>query len=403
MQTFLTSARDWAGALDASDDRRRLLDAVATQGLPTTSDEVWRYAPLRDLDLNAFGAPSPAPHAPTFVESLAAQADIVIRVENGRVLEVAGDVTGVTVTAGRHDSYFRPSKYDEDAFALLNDALNVHSVLVTVDPGVAAGTVLIDHRFGSGASFPRSQVMVERGASVAVVEVWSGGAQALVVPVSEFHVGEDARLTHVAYQRLESSAWHIARTTARLERTGRMHQSVLSLGGHYDRARNDAELVGAGAENQLWTTYLGRGEQIHDLRSHQMHHVGRTQSQLLSKGAAADSSRSVYTGLIEIERGAKRTDARQTNHNLLLSAHAHADSVPNLDIRENDVACAHASSVGPLDQLQRWYLESRGVSRIDAERLMIEGFFKEMLDVLPSQIGRVFESDIASLVGEVVL
>jgi Fe-S cluster assembly protein SufD len=133
-----------------------------------------------------------------------------------------------------------------------------------------------------------------------------------------------------------------------------------------------------------------------------MHQVGRTQSQLLSKGAAADTSRSVYTGLIEIERGAKRTDARQTNHNLLLSTHAHADSVPNLDIRENDVACAHASSVGPLDQLQRWYLESRGVSRIDAERLMIEGFFKEMLDVLPSQIGRVFESDIASLVSEVV-
>jgi len=87
----------------------------------------------------------------------------------------------------------------------------------------------------------------------------------------------------------------------------------------------------------------------------------------------ADESRSVYTGLIEIEKGAKRTDARQTNHNLLLSRGAHADSVPNLDIRENDVMCAHASSVGPLDELQRWYLESRGVSREDAQRLMIQG------------------------------
>ncbi len=114
--------------------------------------------------------------------------------------------------------------------------------------------------------------------------------------------------------------------------------------------------------------------------------VGRTRSTLLSKGAVADSSRSVYTGLIEIEKGAKRTDARQTNHNLLLSPHAHADSVPNLDIRENDVMCAHASSVGPLDELQRWYLESRGVTRPDAERLMIQGFFYEMLATLPPEL-----------------
>ena len=402
MQTFLTSAREWAEALDDSDTRRRLLDVVGAQGLPSTSDEVWRYAPLRDLDLDLFNAPTAASTAPGFVEELARHADIVIRVENGRVTEVQGDITGVTVTAGRHESYCSATKYDDDSFALLNNALNSHSILISVDAGVSAGTVLIDQRFGNGASFPRTQVSVERGASISVAEVWSGGINSLVVPVSEFRIGEDAQLTHVTYQRLDVTAWHISRTTALIERTGRMHQSVLSLGGHYDRARNDAELLGAGAENQLWTTFLGRGNQVHDLRSHQMHHVGRTQSQLLSKGAAADTSRSVYTGLIEIERGAKRTDARQTNHNLLLSAHAHADSVPNLDIRENDVACAHASSVGPLDQLQRWYLESRGVSRVDAERLMIEGFFKEMLDVLPSQIARIFESDIASLVSEVV-
>lgn len=402
METFLTSAHEWVNALDNSDERRRILHSVAATGLPTTSDEVWRYTPLRDLNLDAFGSATAAPHSPQFVDTLTERADVVIRVENGRVLEVVGDVTGVTVTAGHYASIFSPDKYGDDAIALLNEGLHPHVLHVAVDAGVAAGTVVIDHRFGGGATFPRTQIVVERGASLSVVEVWSGGDHGLVIPVSEYQVTEDARLTHVAYQRLSDSAWHIARTTSRIERSGRMQQSVLSLGGHYDRARNDAEFFGAGAENQLWTTFLGRGNQVHDLRSHQMHHVGRTQSQLLSKGAAADTSRSVYTGLIEIERGAKRTDARQTNHNLLLSVHAHADSVPNLDIRENDVTCSHASSVGPLDQLQRWYLESRGVSRVNAERLMIEGFFKEMLDVLPADIGRIFESDIAELVGEVV-
>ena len=162
-------------------------------------------------------------------------------------------------------------------------------------------------------------------------------------------------------------------------------------------------LQGTGAQNELWTTYLGQGDQVHDLRSHQMHEVGRTESRLLSKGAVAEQSRSIYTGLIEIERGARRTDARQTNHNLLLSPHAHADTVPNLDIRENDVTCAHASSVGPLDELQRWYLESRGVTRHDAERLMIQGFFNEMLDVLPNNLARLLEADIAGQLEKVAV
>ena len=166
------------------------------------------------------------------------------------------------------------------------------------------------------------------------------------------------------------------------------------MGGHYNRSRNDAEMLGVGAENELRTTFLGSGGQVHDFRTHQFHKSARSRSTLLSKGAVADESRSVYTGLIEIEKGAKRTDARQTNHNLLLSAHAHADSVPNLDIRENDVMCAHASSVGPLNELQRWYLESRGVTRSDAERLMIQGFFYEMLTT--HELAELVENDVAA-------
>jgi Fe-S cluster assembly protein SufD len=168
------------------------------------------------------------------------------------------------------------------------------------------------------------------------------------------------------------------------------------MGGHYNRSRNDAEMLGMGSENELRTTFLGSGTQVHDFRTHQFHKAARSRSTLLSKGAVADESRSVYTGLIEIEKGAKRTDARQTNHNLLLSAHAHADSVPNLDIRENDVMCAHASSVGPLDELQRWYLESRGVTRSDAERLMIQGFFYEMLATLPAELAELVEDDVTA-------
>jgi Fe-S cluster assembly protein SufD len=182
-----------------------------------------------------------------------------------------------------------------------------------------------------------------------------------------------------------------------------LQQSIIGLGAHYNRSRNDAHLLGAGASNELRTTFLGSGTQVHDFRTRQYHVAGRTDSRLLSKGAVAGDSRCVYTSLIEIEKGAKRTDARQTNHNLLLSSTAHADSVPNLDIRENDVMCAHASTVGPLDELQRWYLESRGVRPRDAERLMIEGFFTEMLVGAPTEIVSGVSEDVTRVLsGELV-
>jgi Fe-S cluster assembly protein SufD len=251
------------------------------------------------------------------------------------------------------------------------------------------------------SSFPRTQIDVGRGANATVVEYYEGGANALVVPLSEYQIGENAALQLITYQRLDSSAWHVARTTGVLGRDARLRQAVIGMGGHYNRSRNDAEMLGLGSENELRTTFLGSGSQVHDFRTHQLHIAGRSHSTLLSKGAVADDSRSVYTGLIEIEKGAKRTDARQTNHNLLLSPTAHADSVPNLDIRENDVMCAHASSVGPLDELQRWYLESRGVSRDDPERLMIQGFFNEMLVTLPQELAELVEADVTSVLATV--
>jgi Fe-S cluster assembly protein SufD len=119
---------------------------------------------------------------------------------------------------------------------------------------------------------------------------------------------------------------------------------------------------------------------VHDIRTLQDHVAPRTNSELLCQGAVAGSSRSVYSGLIRVHRGAVRSDARQTNRNLVLDEGAHADSVPNLDILENDVKCAHASTVGPIDEDQRYYIESRGVSPDVAEGLIVQGFFDDIVD-----------------------
>ena len=115
---------------------------------------------------------------------------------------------------------------------------------------------------------------------------------------------------------------------------------------------------------------------MHDIRTLQDHVAPRTTSELLCQGAVAGTSRSVYSGLIRVHRGAVRSDARQTNHNLVLDEGAHADSVPNLDILENDVRCSHASTVGPVDEDQRYYIESRGVAPEMAEGLIVRGLLR---------------------------
>ena len=408
MKIFADSALSFISVQSDAHDRERAWTTFVEAGLPTTSDEVWRYAPLGELDLDRF-AVSSKPSLPSltdFATQLCERAGLVIRIVDGFCVDKGSPLDGVEVslvdTATSLSGSSLAERYGADTFALLNTALAPATTVIDIGPGVNVEKpiVILNLTVGSSA-FSRTQVRMGRDSSAAMVEYFEGGENSLVVPLSEFEVGENGSLQLITYQRLATSAWQVARTTGFLRRDARLRQSVLGMGAHYDRSRNDAEMLETGAENELRTTFLGSGSQVHDFRTHQFHKAGRTRSTLLSKGAVADESRSVYTGLIEIEKGAKLTDARQTNHNLLLSAHAHADSVPNLDIRENDVVCAHASSVGPLDEMQRWYLESRGVTRSDAERLMIQGFFYEMLATLPTELAELVEADVTSALAQV--
>jgi Fe-S cluster assembly protein SufD len=408
MEIFADSASSFIA--DRSDAALRQLawSGFEEAGLPQVSDEVWRYAPLSELDLDRFLV-AREPTASTdsdFASQLCERAGLVIRVVDGFCIDATSHLEGVTVEVNESAISLSgetfTNRYQSDTFALLNVALSPATTVVRVAPGALVdGPIVVLNITNGSSSFPRTQIDLGRGASATVVEYFEGGGDALVVPLSEYLIGENAALQLITYQRLAPSAWHVARTTGFLGRDARLRQAVIGMGGHYNRSRNDAEMLGLGSENELRTTFLGSGSQVHDFRTHQLHVAGRSHSTLLSKGAVADESRSVYTGLIEIEKGAKRTDARQTNHNLLLSPTAHADSVPNLDIRENDVMCAHASSVGPLDELQRWYLESRGVSRDDAERLMIQGFFNEMLVALPKELAELVEADVTSVLSSV--
>jgi Fe-S cluster assembly protein SufD len=158
----------------------------------------------------------------------------------------------------------------------------------------------------------------------------------------------------------------------------------VGLGGTFSRVDLGAELRGNGSSVEVVGLYFGEHEQVLDYRL-VMNHIGRnTSSDVFLKGAVEDAARSVFTGLLRIEEDAVRTSAFETNRNLVLSPGAKAHSVPTLEILCNDVVCGHASSVGPLEEEHLYYLQSRGISRARAERLLIRGFFSEVIDRLPS-------------------
>ena len=205
----------------------------------------------------------------------------------------------------------------------------------------------------------------------------------LVVPVLQVRAGQAARVSYLGVNELADTAWQIGHQQAVGDRDSTVTLATVALGGHYARVRTEARISGPGGSTRQVALYFAGGEQMHDFRTIQDHDAPHTTSDLLFKGAVQDHSRSVYTGLIKIRKHARGTTAFQTNRNLTLSEGAWAESVPNLEIETNDVKCSHASTVGPIDPEQRFYLESRGIPTQIAERLIVLGFFDEVLDQLP--------------------
>jgi Fe-S cluster assembly protein SufD len=328
----------------------------------------------------------PAALAP-LIDALGAAAVVVVR--NGAIFSRVPGVdaaAGVTVEEPGDDPMPVGALSGEpDALTVLNAAL-ARPVAVTVAPGVRPpGPIVVVHRSDAdgSATFPRTLVRVGANAEAVIVEIaWSGDIDALTVPVTEIDVADGARVRYLHLQQLGSKVWQTGLQASRVGRDATLTSVAIAVGGDYARLRTDSALVSPGGTTELLAVYFGTGTRMVDFRTTQDHRAPKTTSRLLYKGAVANRSRAVYSGLIRVEKGARGTNAFQTNRNLVLHEGAHAESVPNLEIEDNDVRCSHASAVGPISEDQRFYLESRGVPADVADRLVTLGFLEEVLDQL---------------------
>lgn len=356
--------------------RQSAFERVKSAPFPSPDEEIWRYSRISELSLDEFTV-RVCPSTVT-AESLPAG------------VSIAQVASNQPLPAGVRSDLFENLDTAAHESTLFEDLNLVHMDVVVVSVAANATCeqpIVVTHELAdSGAAyFPRLVIDAAENSEVTVVErfVSPDGCRLLVVPILDVRTGRAARVKYLGINELGDAAWEIGAQQSSGDRDSDTLLATVALGGDYARVSTSAKLVGQGGNTRQIALYFTGGEQMHDFRTRQEHIAPKTTSDLLFKGAIQDHAKSVYTGLIKIDKNAKGSSAFQTNRNLTLSQGAWAESVPNLDIETNDVKCSHASTVGPIDADQLFYLESRGIHPDVAERLVVLGFFDEVLDQLP--------------------
>jgi Fe-S cluster assembly protein SufD len=379
--------------------QKRRLSALATyEGLPMPSktDEEWRRTDISGLNATDF---SELEHRNGY------NLDALSSLPRGVILEP------LRVAADKHRQLVEPllfslARADRDRFTALHAAFFTGGTFLYVPDGVVIDEPIVakhtSHEGGS-AVLPHTLIVAGRGARFHYLDEYVADGDeepGYRTGSAEIFVGEGAEVGYVALQKWGRNAWHFGDQRARLEKDSKLKLFSVTLGGRFSKTRVEASLVGQGAEAELKAIYFAAGQQFFDFHTLQDHQVGNTRSDLLFKGALQDSARTVYAGLIRIEKGAARSDAYQANRNLVLSDHAKATSIPMLEIDNNDVRCTHGATVGPVDPQHLFYLRSRGIPEQTAKRMIVQGFFGDVLDRIPFEHARnLIEADLESRLG----
>ncbi len=366
-------------------------DVYESLSEPTGLEEDWRYV---DFDLSfdelepALVPGSPLEGGPFLgaVQETSGRVTII----DGHVTEVPSGTVSVlrlndlgedTVSAGAVSP-------DHNKLAAAHSAFAPDGILVQVAANqVIEEPLVIDVQAVTpgAATFPHIEIQIGENAEANVLVLYrsSEGAILLSIPEVDITVGDGARLRYLTVQSLDQAGTVVVHQRIRLGRDSSSRVGEVGLGGRIGRLDLRVDLVGDGSSSEVVGIYFGEGQQTLDYRMVIDHHGKRTSSDVFLKGAVEDDAQSVFTGLLRIEKEAQRTSTFETNRNLVLSENAKAQSVPNLEILCDDVVCGHASSVGPLEQDHMYYLQSRGLSKERAERLLIRGFFQEVIERLP--------------------
>ncbi len=399
-EAFLES-RDEPGWL--KDQRRAAWRTFESLPMPSRGDEEWMRTDIRLFRLDRFQLPVET--APSVV----AQPNALLR----HGVELAGSMEtldsrcistsldpdaakrGVlfgsldTLVAQHGDRIkphlFRAMNAGYDKFAALHAACWSGGTLLYVPRGVK-----IDKPFHNlsalsegGVDLGHILVVLEEGAEATLLSETAGGSpmgNGLHCGGIELIVGPEAKLRYVNLQNWGHGVWHFAHQKGLVDRDGALQWTIGALGSRLAKVNQHVALVGPGAETQVNGVMFTEGKQHLAYHTLQHHEAPSCRSDLLYKGALQDKSRLVWRGMIKVDQGAQKTNGYQRNDNLMLSEEARADSIPGLEIEADDVRCTHGATTGRVDDEQIFYCRCRGLTRKEAIRTVVEGFFQQVFD-----------------------
>jgi Fe-S cluster assembly protein SufD len=414
------------------DARLRAWDTYESIPMPARTDEEWRRTDFRALKLGLLTPFSPNGHKEPSLEALlsgfenngvaerSALAGILVQKDAATAwAEVNQDLVAKGViycdldTAAReHEALFKqyfmtqavPVSFGK--FEALHAALWQGGTFLYVPKGVT-----IDEPFRSfttsthaaNSIFTHTLVVLEQGSEAFLADAYGSETfegQSFASGVVELILGKASKLRYVQMQDWGRDMWSFMTERATLASDATLNSLHVTLGSKFSKSSIGSHLQGEDALAEMLGISFADGDQFFDHHTWQLHEAPYATSDLEFKSALKDSARTVYSGLIKVSEGAQKTDAYQQNRNLVLSREARADSIPNLEIAANDVRCTHGATISQVVPEHIFYLQARGIPYTEAQKLIVEGYFRPVIDRIPvEEIQGFLEGAIARKVG----
>ncbi len=382
--------------------------------MPAQTDEEWRRTSLRALKLDQVLPFGPGTLPQASLEALPAavragiseegRAGLLVQHNSGMVFHMRGEEAaaqgviflGMDEAVRQHPELVRKFFMTEavqpthDKFSALHGAFWSGGTFLYVPRGVAIETPFQTRVYADAdapAVFAHTLIVVEEGAHAVFIDEFisptAESGQGFSNGAVELHTGANAHLRYFNVQDWGRHVWHFNTQRLIADRDSTTNSLSILLGSKLTKSNVESSLRGPGATSEMLGIYFGDGTQHFDQHTIQDHVKPNTTSDLLFKGALRDRARQVFSGMIKVEPGAQKTNAYQANRNLLLSDKARVDSMPKLEIGANDVRCTHGATMGQVEPEYLFYLRSRGLTREEAERMIVEGFLDEIVQRIP--------------------
>ncbi|MCI5048246.1 MAG: Fe-S cluster assembly protein SufD [Aquisalinus sp.] len=349
--------------------------ALREKGLPGRRTEDWRWSDLRGA------LKGPVALSDSFAGSegrgLETQDALVFVFGNGRLLSSPDQLPDHVHYSAQVDQSDTVGTVLPQLAASLVD--QTHHLTIT---GNADRPIHVRYLSdGTGMHQTRIRVDLDAGASATLIEEFVGGDQPwLSNSLSEFSLGEEARLTRIVLQAAAPAAVTVNTCLLNLQASSQFHQTALAFGGRLTRLETRATHQADGAEAHINGAYLLDGQNHLDFTTHVLHSAEECATSEIYKGVLTDASRGVFQGKFHVARGAQKTDARMAHHALLLSDTAEVNAKPELEIYADDVECAHGNTAGALDDNALFYMRQRGLSENQARAILVDAFVGEVLE-----------------------